>query len=134
MTEEAAAGGHPFGQRVRELRQARKRNNPVFSLRQFALRAGISPTFLSKIETGDLPPPNPATIVRIAELLEVNADELLALAKKVSPEVTEIICERPRIHADFLRSVRKLSNAQMEAVQQMVRVMGKQGGEGDGRG
>lgn len=134
MTDEAAPEGHPFGIRVRELRQARRRNNPAFSLRQFAQRAGISPTFLSKIETGDLPPPIPEKIVRIAEVLEVNADELLALAGKVSPEMTEIICERPRIHADFLRSVRTLSEAQLQVVQHMMEVLGNPGGEGDGRG
>lgn len=137
MPEDEPAGGHPFGKRVRELRKQRRCGRPEFSLRQFAARAGISPTFLSKIETGELPPPIPEKIVRIAELLECNADELLALAGKVSPEVTRIVCERPRIHADFLRAVRSLSEDQLQAVRQVMRVIRSAGpseGEGDGRG
>jgi len=120
VTDTIDGEGNAFGRRVRELREARRRDDPEFSLRQFAQRAGISPTFLSKIETGDLAPPIPAKIVRIAELLGTNTDELLALAGKVSPEVTDMINERPKTHVAFLRKVRLLPDARLRDVERLL--------------
>lgn len=54
------------------------------SLRELARRIEVSPNFLSKMELGDFPPLGEKKIVLIAETLEQNADELLALAGKVS--------------------------------------------------
>jgi len=135
MPEEEIPEGNAFGKRVRELRLQRRRSGRrEFSLRQFAVRAGISPTFLCKIETGGLAPPIAPKIVRIAELLECNEDELLALAGKVSPEVTRIICERPRIYTDILRAARLMSEEQIRTVRQVVRHMVGKGGAGDRKG
>jgi len=93
-----------FGRRVRELREAKKKTNPAFSLRQFAQAAGVSATFQSKIENGESPPPGADKIKRMAVLLETDADELLALAGKVDPDLPAIIREMPRAMADFLRT------------------------------
>lgn len=101
------AGNKEFGDKIRALREAKKVKDPSFSLRQFASAAGISATFLSKVETGEFPPPAAETIKRIAELLEVNADELLALAGKVDPDLPEIIREKPKALADFLRTAQE---------------------------
>lgn len=102
-----ATGNKEFGQRVRELREEKKKTNPSFSLRQFAQAVGISATFLSKVETGEFAPPSAENIKKMAELLEVNADELLALAGKVDPELPEIIREQPKAVADFLRTAQE---------------------------
>ncbi len=100
------AGNKKFGKWVRELREAKKANDPSFSLRQFAVKVGISATFLSKVETGEFDPPSAEKIIKIAELLEVDADELLALAHKTDPELDEIIRSEPKAMADLLRTAR----------------------------
>lgn len=102
-------GNKAFGSRIRSLREEKKKNDPKFSLRKFAETVGISATFLSKIETGEFAPPAPERIKTIAELLEVDADELLALANKMDPDLSEIIREQPKAIADFLRTARDLN-------------------------
>lgn len=100
------AGNKAFGDRIRQLREARKQTDPRFSLRRFAEAVDLSPTFLSKMELGEFDPPKPDKIKKMAELLVVNADELLALAGKVDPALSEIIKEQPKAMADFLRTAR----------------------------
>jgi len=100
------AGNLGFGRRVRDLREAKKKDDPAFSLRKFAEAVGISPTFLSKVETGEFAPPAPERIKKMAELLGIDADELLALANKMDPDLSEIIKDQPRAMADFLRTAR----------------------------
>jgi len=117
------AGNKAFGNRIRELREAKKRTDPKYSLRQFAQAAGISATFLSKVETGEFDPPAPGKIMKMAELLGVDSDELLALAGKVDPELPEIIREQPKAMADFLRTARekKLSGEDIRALTRTIR-------------
>ena len=101
-------GNPKFGRRIRQLREAKKKDDPEFSLRKFAVAVGISPTFLSKVEKGEFAPPAPERIIKMAELLQVDADELLALAGKVDPALPDIIREQPKAMADFLRTSREL--------------------------
>ena len=108
------AGNPAFGRRVRELREAKKKDDPNFSLRKFAAAIGISPTYLSKVEVGEFAPPSPENIKKMAMLLEVDADELLALANKVDPDLQEIIKEQPSAMADFLRTARSLNLSEEE--------------------
>ena len=103
------AGNKEFGERLRHLREERKRSNPAFSLRKFAQKSGISATFLSKIERGEFDPPKADKIIRMAELLDVDPDELLALADKVDPDLNEIIKEQPKVLSKLLRTVRGMS-------------------------
>ncbi len=56
----------------------KKAVDPSFSLRQFAVKVGISATFLSKVETGEFDPPSAENIIKMAELLDVDADVLPA--------------------------------------------------------
>lgn len=124
------SGNPAFGQRIRDLREARKRTDPNFSLRKFATAVGISPTFLSKIETGEFDPPKAEKIITMAELLGVDADELLALAEKVDPELTEIIREKPGAVAEFLRTTRGISAERLRQI--TARVRREAESEGDG--
>jgi len=96
-----------FGERIRQLREEKRKSDPKFSLRQFADAVGVSPTFLSKMERGEFNPPSAETIKRMATLLGADADELLALAGKVDPELNKIISEQPKAMADFLRTARQ---------------------------
>lgn len=97
------SGNPEFGKRIRDLREERRQTDPTFSLRQFASKVGISPTFLSKIENGEFDPPSAENIKKMAALLNCNADDLLALADKVDPELSAIIKKKPQALADFLR-------------------------------
>ena len=117
------AGNPAFGRRIRELREAKKRLDPKFSLRQFALAVGISATFLSKVETGEFDPPASDKIKRMADLLGLNADELLAQAGKVDPELPSIILDQPKAMADFLRTARekRISEKQLVELTRMIR-------------
>ena len=67
-----------FGQRLRELRKAKG-----MTQRELAQRAGIDFTYLSKLETGAMPPPSEKTILSLAEVLDADADELFGAAGKV---------------------------------------------------
>ena len=96
-----------FGQRLRELRK--KRN---MTQRELAARVaerlkdrGFDVTYLSKIENDRLPPPSTKTIIALAAVLEVDSDELLALAGKVPPDLGETL-KRSEAARMFYRSAR----------------------------
>lgn len=97
------AGNKAFGDYIRKLREDKKLKDPNFTLRKFAEAVGISPAYLSKVELADFDPPAPDKIKKMAELLGINPDELLALAEKVDPDIPKLIKEQPAM-ADFLRT------------------------------
>lgn len=88
------------------VREERRKDDKRFSLRQVAERAGIKPTYLSKIERGELPPPSEMTVKRIASELDLDEDVLLAMAGKVSEELRAIICKRPKLFSKLLRELK----------------------------
>ena len=98
-----------FGARVRRLREERK-----ITLRKFAEKAEISPTYLSKVERDEFPPPGEEAVRRIADILGEDPDELLALAGKVASDLPEIIQRQPRAMATFLRAAKGLSAQEIE--------------------
>jgi len=67
-----------FGQRLRELR-----NDKGLTQKELADRAGVSTTYVSKLETGALPPPREKTILALADILDADQAELFGLAKKL---------------------------------------------------
>lgn len=107
-----------FGDRIRQLREARKKADRRFSLRQVATRVGIQPGYLSRIERGDVPPPGEATIKGLAADLHENEDVLLALAGKVSGELRAVIVRRPELFGELLR---QMADAPDHAVLRVVR-------------
>jgi transcriptional regulator with XRE-family HTH domain len=90
-----------FGTLVRQLRSQKG-----YSLRELAWCVDLSPNFLSKMELGHFPPPSERKIVLIAETLEQNKDDMLALAGKVSSDLIEIILQRPKETTALLRRLR----------------------------
>ncbi|HPO17034.1 MAG TPA: helix-turn-helix transcriptional regulator [Candidatus Hydrogenedentes bacterium] len=96
-------GNPEFGKLIRQLREEKKKEDPTFSLRGFAEKVELSPTFLSKVEKGEFAPPKAENIIKMANLLGYDADKLLALAGKVDPSLSDIIRDKPRALADFLR-------------------------------
>jgi len=98
------AGRKSFGALVRRERQAKE-----IGLREMAKNIGISPTYLSKIERGDFDPPAEDKVRKIAEIIGRDPDKLLALAGRVASDLTDIIRQRPRELAVFLRTAKGLS-------------------------
>ena len=110
-----------FGETLRASRLAQAENDPAFSLRKVAGRVGIEPSYLSKIERGEQPPPGEQTIRRLAGELGENPDALLALAGKVSSDLLAIIRERPTVVAELLRAMRGLSAKRVTAISRQIR-------------
>ena len=86
-----------FGKYIRE-----RRMNKEISLRKFAELVGISPVYMSKIETGDYSPPAEDKIKSIAKYLGIPSDYLLKLAGKIDSELYNIILNN-KTAPEFLR-------------------------------
>lgn len=115
------ASNRLFGHKIRALREAKRQEDPRrFTLCQFAAAVGISPTFMSRIERGDSNLPAADKIIKMAELLGVNADELLALGGKVDPDLEKIIKEQPQALSDLLRTVRGMSAEEIRKLTERI--------------
>jgi transcriptional regulator with XRE-family HTH domain len=97
-----------FGAFVRREREAKE-----IGLREMAKMIGVSPTYLSKVERDEFPPPVEDKVRRIAGIIGRDADEMLAMAGRVASDLTEIIREQPREMADFLRAAKGLTAKDM---------------------
>ncbi|MGE3746180.1 MAG: helix-turn-helix domain-containing protein [Sphingomonadaceae bacterium] len=102
------SGREKFGAFIR-----REREGKEIGLREMAKKIGVSPTYLSKVERDEFPPPAEDKVRKIAGVLKLDADELLALAGRVATDLTDIIRERPREMADFLRAAKGLTAEDM---------------------
>lgn len=97
-----------FGRMLRKTREELALSDKSYSLRQVAQRASIKPTYLSKIERGELPPPSEATILRVSSDLGLDSDVMLAMAGKVSADLRAIVCARPLLFSKVLRELKDL--------------------------
>jgi transcriptional regulator with XRE-family HTH domain len=110
-----------FGALVRRERMARE-----IGLRQMAKQIGLSPTYLSKVERDDFSPPAEDKVRAIATIIEQDVDELLALAGRVSSDLSDIIRKQPRETAALLRTVEGLSAKQVAKLsREAQRIKGK---------
>ncbi len=107
-----------FGNHLREARERLKRGDREYSLRKVAVRVGVEPAYLSKIERGDVAPPSEATTVKLAQELGEDPDVLLAMAGKVSSDLQEVIRKRPKLFAELIR---QLKEAPDHAILKVVR-------------
>jgi transcriptional regulator with XRE-family HTH domain len=107
-----------FGSYLRRCRELRRREHGEFSLRKVAAEIGVQPSYISKVERGEVAPPSEATIIRWAEVLGEDPDVLLALAGKVSADLREVIVKRPEL---FARLIRELKDVPDHAVLRLVR-------------
>ncbi len=96
--------GEKFGATVR-----REREKLEIGLREMAKKIGVSATYLSKIERDEFPPPAEDKVRKIAKILGRDVDQLLALAGRVSSDLSDIIRERPRELAALLRTAKGLT-------------------------
>jgi transcriptional regulator with XRE-family HTH domain len=107
-----------FGDFVRKRRETLRKRDERFSVRQVAQRIGVEPSFLSKVERGDVPPPSEAKVVALARELGEDPDVLLALAGKVSSDLQEAIRKRPELFGSLLRELKDMPD---HAVLRLVR-------------
>src|SRR5262245_18095318 len=103
-SEHMTNGREKFGAFIRRERESRD-----IGLREMARVIGVSPTYLSKVERDEFPPPAEDKVRAIAQRIECDADELLALAGRVASDLKEIIKRHPREMADFLRAASRLT-------------------------
>jgi transcriptional regulator with XRE-family HTH domain len=94
-------GRDKFGAFVRRERMVRE-----IGLREMAKMIGVSPTYMSKVERDEFPPPAEDKVRRIAAIIGCDVDELLARAGRVSSDLSEIIKQHPREMAALLRTTK----------------------------
>lgn len=111
-----------FGLSLRE-----KRIAMGFSLRKFAKLATVSPTYLSQVEQGNVDPPTAERVTRMAELLEENADEWIALAGRVPEDLPEIIQRQPKRMPELLREANGLTAEQLQKLTNQARKLKEKG-------
>ena len=100
-----------FGKFVRQKREAKQ-----IGLREMARMIRVSPTYLSKVERDEFPPPAEDKIKAIADILDLDADELLTLGGKVSSDLTEIIKYGPPVMIQALRGTVGMSDGEKEEI------------------
>ncbi|GIV04135.1 MAG: transcriptional regulator [Fimbriimonadales bacterium] len=106
----------PFGELLREKRIEKK-----FSLRKFAELVGVSPTYLSQVEQGNVMPPTADRVKRMAELLGENPDEWIALAGRVPEDLPPIIQKQPTEMPELLREASGLTAEQLRKLREQAR-------------
>ena len=107
-----------FAEYARQRREELRDRDRRYSLRQVAERIGVEPSYLSKIERGDQPPPSEEKIVALARDLDEDPDVMLALAGKVSSDLQQTIRKRPQLFAELIR---QLKDMPQHAVLRLVR-------------
>ncbi len=107
-----------FGIYIRQQREKKRKDDKSFSLRAVARQLSVEPSYLSKIERDKVPPLSSTKIVKLAEILDLDPDELLARAGRIAPDLDAIIRAKPRLFASVLRQIKYLPD---EAVIKLVR-------------
>lgn len=116
-----AAKHDSFGRLLRA-----KRVEKGFSLRKFAELVGVSPTYLSQVEQGNAQPPTADRVKRMAEILEDNPDEWIALAGRVPGDLSKIIQEQPTEMPELLREASGLTAEQLRKLTEQAKKLKKQ--------
>lgn len=118
-------GAKSFGETVRAKRVAKG-----ITLRDFARLLGVSPTYVSQIEQDKFSPPTEDRIVKMAQILHEDPDELLALAGRVAEDLPEIIRKHPREMATFLREINGMTAGDIKRLSDQAKKL-KQSGKDD---
>ena len=98
------------------------RTKQKMGVRELGRAVGVTGMHISNLEKGKSAP-SAELVLKLAEALEANVDELLYLADQVSPEVVDVIHQNPLAIPNFLRSAKNLTPEQWELLQQQVEQM-----------
>ena len=104
-----------FGEVLRQARDGR------YSVRKFAELSGVSPTYLSQVEKGNVAPPTAERVKVMAELLDANPDEWTALAGRVPEDLPAMIQSHPVEMPALIREANDLSDEQLKLVRGQIR-------------
>lgn len=110
-----------LGQFIKDRREKLRQKDRRFSQRQVALRIGIEPSYLSKIERGEQVYLSEEKVIALAGELGVDADVLLALSGKISSDLQEVIRRRPQLFAQLLREMKDFPDNAIVRVVREVR-------------
>jgi HTH-type transcriptional regulator, competence development regulator len=120
----SALGTETFGERIR-----RRRREDKLSQRRLAELVGVDFTYLSKLENNQHgQSPGEELVLKLAEQLHDDSEELLALAGKVPVEALRALA---REDADFARFLRRLSAVAADDKRGRLRRVLESGAESD---
>ena len=105
-----------FGARLRELRK-----QAGLSQRELADNVGVDFTYLSKIEGGVMPPPSEKVILRLAEVLNADKEELMTLGGKIPSDIAEMLKNREALQ--LLRSGRTQTKIRATSIKERINIM-----------
>jgi transcriptional regulator with XRE-family HTH domain len=83
-----------------------------------ARQAGISPAFLSKIESGKEKPPAEQKVRALAKALRCNEEMLLASSGRLPRDVLKVIQKHPCEYFALVRTVKYLKAEELKVLQQ----------------
>lgn len=107
-----------FGEFIRKQRETLLSKDRKYSLRQVALRIGIQPSYLSRLERGEDLRLSEEKALSLANDLDIDPDVILALNGKISKEIQEIIRMRPQLFAELIRNLKEMPD---NAILRLVR-------------
>lgn len=116
-----------FGRKVRQLRESQG-----VGLRALCRTVGMSATYLSQVERGQLAPPSETKVRAIAKALGEDPDALLRQAGRVPSDLQVIIRKHPMEIIALLRAIRGLTVSEIVKLTRSAEVM-KAPGRGDRR-
>ena len=108
-----------LGEYIRNLR-----NKQEIGVRERGRAVDVSGVHISSIEK-DKNTPSPELLRKIAVVLQVDVDKLLAKANQVDPEVINVIKDSPSAVPSFLRSAKGLTKEQWEELERAAIKMSK---------
>lgn len=95
-----------LGLLLRERRMQLYAKDRAYSLRQVSLRIGIEPSYLSKVERGERAPLSEEKLMALAKELNLNSDELIAMAGGIPRDIADIIRKRPRLFSMLVKALK----------------------------
>ena len=84
-----------------------KRIEKKMGLREFSKKVELSPSFVCLLENGKTKPPKESNITKIAEVLDIDKDLLLAKANKVPIDILNILISNYRHYYNLIRKSNK---------------------------
>lgn len=112
-------GPTTLAERLSDLRAIKK-----MGIRELGRAVGVTGMHISNLEKGKSAP-SAELVLKLAEALDADADELLSLADQVSPEVAAVIQKNHQTIPNFLRSAKDLTPEQWAKLQKQVEKMNK---------
>ncbi|MFP6834359.1 MAG: helix-turn-helix transcriptional regulator [Porticoccaceae bacterium] len=106
-----------FAEYLKQLRTEKR-----IGVRELGRAVGVTGMHISNMEKGKSMP-SPELIVKLADALDTDVDEMSYRADHVAPEIVNVIQKQPKAVPNFLRSAKDLTPEQWEALQKQVEAM-----------